>query len=143
MTWTKRSLGHLHRVTASANCPCDVTLDFDRSSRLFGVALNLVTGGNDLYTGETTNPASSAAWSWYAPGGVAQKTENTVSSGGDTTDQPWLRVTRDPTTASQDNTYVGYDDFTTNVVRVAAAPGSAPPNFTRDASPGIIGIVTA
>jgi hypothetical protein len=48
------------------------------------------------------------------------------------TDQPWLMTDSDPSTPSQTNTYVGYDDFfnpSQANTRVSTAPGSLPPDF--------------
>jgi hypothetical protein len=148
VTWTKRFTWPAPTGVANSdqNCPCDVTLDYDRSSRLFGTSLNAADLGGgvhtgDIYTGVSTDPTSAAAWSWYAPGGIAQKTDNLNAAGSHDADQPWIRINRDPTTSSQDNAYVAYDDFTASpqTIRVAAALGSAPPNFVRDAVPGVQG----
>jgi hypothetical protein len=140
-TWTKEfTLPAPTGVTPESGCPCDVTLDYDRSSRLFGTTLNFfqTVPTGDVYTGETTDPTSAAAWSWYAPGGTAQKTDR-ANSGAGYADQPWLRINRDPVTAGQDDAYVAYDDLTAGAVHVAAAPGSVPPNFTVDNVAGAIG----
>jgi hypothetical protein len=141
-TWTKR-FTIPPPAGVSSSCPCDTTLDYDRSSRLFGTFLHAYDQfgnaiSNDIYTGDSTNPASSTAWQWFTVGGIAQKTDR-VAGGSHDVDQPWIRITRDPGTATQDNTYVGYDDFDASPtrIRVAVAPGSRPPNFTRDNSPGI------
>ncbi len=138
-TWSKKfTVPKPTGVTPGTGCPCDVTLDFDRSSHLFGTFLDEQSAGGDIYTGDTSDPTSTAAWQWFAPGGVAQKTD-TLGGGADDADQPWLRVNRDPI-AAQDNAYVGYDDFTSPVtIQVAVALGSRPPNFTVNHSPGIPG----
>lgn len=113
----------------TTGCPCDQAVDYGRGNRLSGTFLSFTP--TDVYSGTTTNPASSAAWGWLLSMGVAQRT-NSVAAGN--TDQPWLLVNRDPTTASQDNVYVAYDDFTVSPrgMRVAVAAGSNPPNFTTD-----------
>jgi hypothetical protein len=136
-TWTKEINWPPPTGVNAAGCPCDVTLDYDRSNRLFGTALNEPPTGGDLYTGDTTDPTSLPAWSWYAPGGVAQKSD-LFNGGANEADQPWLRINRDPMTASQDDTYVGYDDFTPSpqTIRVTSAHGTAPPQFDVDQSPG-------
>src|SRR6185436_13094549 len=44
-------------------------------------------------------------------------------------DQPWLLVNRDPTTATQDNVHAAYDDFSGGPdMRVAVSYGVNPPN---------------
>jgi hypothetical protein len=138
-TWTKSFTWPPPTGVSAVGCPCDVTLDYDRSNRLFGGVLNESTTG-DLYAADTTDPATVGAWSWYAPGGVAQKAD-LFNSGNEDADQPWLRMNRDPTTASQDNTYVGYDDFTPSpqTIRITSAHGTAPPQFDVDANPGVQG----
>ena len=62
-----------------------------------------------------------------------------TNAAGTDADQPQILVNRDPVTPSQDDTYVAYDDFGTSppTTHVAVAPGSAPPGFTRDRSPGV------
>jgi hypothetical protein len=138
-TWTKAfTMPQPTGRAANANCPCDVTLDYDRSSNLFGTVLDEQSGaGGDVYTGDTSNPLSSAAWQWFTVGGVAKKTD-ILAGGADDSDQPWLRINRAPANASRDNTYVGYDDFTAPpTIQVSAALGTRPPNFIRDTSPGI------
>ncbi|MDP9184792.1 MAG: hypothetical protein M3O29_03870, partial [Actinomycetota bacterium] len=81
-----------------------------------------------IYTGSTTNSGSASSWLWKAFNGVAARTDRPT---GDDVDQPWVRVTRDPVTSSQDNAYVGYDDFTPPAdLRVSVSPGISPPNFT-------------
>jgi len=142
-TWTKAftvprptnvSLG------SGPGCPCDQTLDYDRTSNLFGTFLiEPSDSSGDVYTGDTSDPTSAAAWQWDTVGGVAQQTD-TLAAGANNADQPWLRINRDPTTATQDNAYVAYDDLTSPAtIQVAVAPGSRPPNFTRNKSPGIPG----
>ena len=75
-------------------------------------------------------PTSAAAWKWFVENGVAQPTDQ-VGQGG--TDQPWLLVNHDPTTQSQDDVYVAYDNFDgAPDMRIAVAPGSDPPDFTVD-----------
>jgi hypothetical protein len=136
-TWTKRFTVPVPPNQPSAkNCPCDQAFDYGRGNQLAGTFLSFQP--TDVYSGITTNPASSAAWNWLLNMGTAQRT-NSVGVGN--TDQPWLLVNRDNATASQDNVYVAYDDFTTNPVtmRVAASLGVNPPNFTRDNSPGVSG----
>jgi hypothetical protein len=141
-TWTKAfTVRKPTGRSVTSFCPCDVTLDYDRSSHLFGTFLDAQEGvtPGDIYTGDTSNPLSAAAWQWFTVGGVAQKTD-TLTGGADDTDQPWLRINRAPGNANQDNAYVGYDDFTSpETIQVAAALGSRPPNFVRNTSPGVPG----
>ena len=125
-TWTKAfSVPPPTNVVPGGGCPCDQVIDFDRSNRLLGTFLNVAGNGVDIYTGSTTNAGSAAAWRWATKAnGVAKKTDKPGMNAGD---QPWLRVTRDPFTATQDNAYVGYDDFSTFQLKVSVARGSNPP----------------
>lgn len=113
----------------TTGCPCDQAVDYGRGNRMSGTFLSFTP--TDVFSGTTTNPLSAVAWGWLLSMGVAQRT-NSVAAGN--TDQPWLLVNRDPVTASQDNVYVAYDDFTISPrgMRVAVAAGSNPPNFTTD-----------
>src|SRR5262245_58497851 len=124
-------------------CPCDQNVDFGRGNQLSGTFLARPPNGGptgvfdrDVYSGTTTNPASAAAWNWLVIGGVTQRTNNLVQSSFGGADQPWILVNRDPVTATQDNVYVGYDDFNPlpNPVhmRIAASFGVNPPDFTVD-----------
>lgn len=107
------------------NCPCDQAFDYDRSNRVSGTFLTNV----DIYSGTTTDPTMAGSWSWLLNMGVAQRTNSVTTTG---IDQPWLLVNRDPTTASQDNVYVAYDELNSNSERVAVSLGTNPPNFVRD-----------
>jgi hypothetical protein len=113
----------------TSGCPCDQSIDYGRGGRMSGTFLTF--GPTDVYTGTTTGPSSSSAWSWLTVGGTAQKTN---LFGAANVDQPWLTVGHDPITPSQDNVYVAYDDFTISPrgMRVAVAGGSDPPNFLVD-----------
>ena len=130
-TWTKQfTIPVPPGIPSAINCPCDQAVDYGRAGRLSGTFLTF--SPTDPYSGTTTNPASSASWNWLLDGmGNAVRT-NSVAAGN--TDQPWLLVNRDTATASQDNVYVAYDDFTISPrgMRVAVAGGSNPPNFTVD-----------
>ena len=134
-TWTKAfSVPPPTGVTTGAGCPCDQVIDFDRSGRLLGTFLNAVSNSVDIYTGSTTTPGNAAGWHWATNvSGVARRTDHPAANSGD---QPWLRVTRDPVTATQDNAYVGYDDFSTFQVKVSVSRGSDPPRFV---STGVVG----
>jgi hypothetical protein len=141
-TWTKAYSipvpTGVTRTTANGGCPCDQVIDYGRGSTLVGTFLDKVgTGVNAIYTGSTTNSGSATSWMWKANNGLAVKTD---IPRGDNVDQPWLRVTRDPTTSTQDNAYVGYDDFTSPAdIRVSVSPGIAPPSFTYARRVGIPG----
>ena len=129
-TWTKQFTFPVPPgAGGTAGCPCDLSFDYGRGNRLSGTVLTLMP--TDVYSGTTTNPASSAAWNWFTTAGVTQRTN---SFGVTNTDQPWLLVNHDPISASQDNIYVAYDDFTISPrgMRIAVASGSNPPNFTTD-----------
>ncbi|MFZ1700807.1 MAG: Ig-like domain repeat protein [Pyrinomonadaceae bacterium] len=131
-TWTKQFSVPVPTGFGSG-CPCDQSIDFDRSNRMSGTFLK-----TDVFSGTTSDPANSASWNWLVSGGTAQRTN---SAGIGNADQPWLLVNRDPVTASQDNVYVAYDDFSTNPVdmRVARSAGVDPPNFALDVKTGSSG----
>ncbi len=135
-TWTEQQTIPVPPGLPSAtttNCPCDQAFDYDRSNRVSGTFLSNV----DLYSGTTTDPTMAGSWSWLLDGmGNALRTNSVTSTG---IDQPWLLVNRDPTTASQDNVYVAYDELTSNSERVAVSLGTNPPNFVRDNLSGMTG----
>jgi len=112
-------------------CPCDQTPDYGINGDLSSSFLDInQTNGIDVYSGSTDNPISASSWQWLVSGGVAQTTNHT---GIGNADQPWLLVNEDPVTRTQDDVYVAYDNFDgAPDMRVAAAPGSDPPNFTID-----------
>lgn len=135
LTWTKRfTVPAPPGRPAAIGCPCDQAFDYGGSAQLSGTFL-----ADEVYTGTTTNPANAASWNWNAPGGVTQATN--INALGNP-DQPWLLVNRDPTTASQDNVYVAYDDFNNGDgidgpdMRVSVSYGANPPNFTVDNQTG-------
>ena len=115
---------------SGAGCPCDQAPDYGRSNQLSAVFLDIDSFGIDAYSGTTTDPTTAAAWQWFAPGGITQRTNH---DGTGNADQPWLLVNKDPDDEAQDDVYVAYDDFSgAPDMRVAVAPGTNPPNFTID-----------
>jgi hypothetical protein len=130
LTWTKRfTVPVPPAVGGSTGCPCDQSVDYGRNSQMSGTYLT--SAPTDVYTGTTTNPAAAASWSWFTVAGSAKRTNSTAIGN---TDQPWLLINKDPFTASQDNVYVAYDDFTISPrgMRVAVSTGANPPNFLVD-----------
>jgi uncharacterized repeat protein (TIGR01451 family) len=127
-TWTNEAtIPAPPGVAGTAGCPCDQTLDYGRDGTLYGTFLTT----SHVATGSTTDPTSAAAWQWN--GNPAQVTDKA----GTSPDQPWLLVNRDPTTASQDNAYVAYDDFNGSPdARVAVSYGASPVNITTDNKAG-------
>jgi hypothetical protein len=131
-TWTKAfSVPFPPGVSGTLGCPCDQTIDFGLNNAMFGVFLTETPA--NLFSGSTTNPASSAGWSWWTVAGVAQST-NLAATSINNADQPWLVFNRGTTNAQSENVYVAYDDFGTNPVgmRVSASVNSEPPQFTSD-----------
>ena len=115
-------------ISGTAGCPCDQTFDFGRDGTLYGTFLTL---SNQVVSGSTTNPTLAASWQWN--GNPAQLTSGTRTN----VDQPWLLVNRDPTTSTQDDVYVAYDDFGGSPdARVAVSYGAIPVNFTADNKAG-------
>jgi Big-like domain-containing protein len=138
ITWTNETTIPVPPgVAGTATCPCDQTIDFGRNGTLFGTFLTCVRNamGNcsstSVVTGSTTDPTASSSWSWN--GNPAQLTSGSRTN----VDQPWLLVNRDPTTLSQDDVYVGYDDMSAGPdARVAASFGVSPVNITVDNKAG-------
>jgi hypothetical protein len=134
--WTKNFMIAPPRAGQGVNgCPCDQTPDFDRSHDLFQTFLTEGTFLGFVYTGDAPAPPAPVPWEWHVTNGVADIT----NAEGRNADQPWLLVNRDPANPSQDDAYVGYDDFGTSPVGeyVAVSYGAAPPSFTVDRSVGI------
>jgi len=126
-TWTKRfTVPVPPGVAGVTGCPCDQAFDYGRGDLLYGAALTF--SPTNVYSGSTTNPDSSAAWSWWISSGVAQRTNLVATNNAD---QPWLLVNRGTGFGSDDDVYVAYDDFTVNPVgmRVSASINLAPPQF--------------
>ena len=135
--WTKQFTVPAPPGIAAGGCPCDQAVDYGRNDQMSGTFLISGNGGFDVFSGTTTNPASSAAWNWLVIAGVTQMTNNLVPSSFGNADQPWLLVNRDPTTATQDNVHAAYDDFSGGPdMRVAVSYGVNPPNFTVDNQSG-------
>jgi len=126
VTWTEQNtVPAPPGIAAAIGCPCDQAFDFDRANGVSGTFLTTT----DIFSGTTTDPTMSNVWNWLVQMGLAQRTNNVQTTG---IDQPWLLVNRDPTTASQDNVYVAYDELNSNSMRVAVSLGTNPPNFVRD-----------
>ncbi len=111
----------------TAGCPCDVDQDYGMDGNLYGTYL---TGNTDVFSASNTNPFANL-FSYFLIAGNAQLTDFGISLVG-SADQPRLLTDRDPTIATQTNTYVVYDDFNAGNVRVSAAVGTQPPDFTTD-----------
>ena len=135
--WTKQFTVPAPPGITAGGCPCDQAVDYGRNDQMSGTFLISGNGGFDVFSGTSTNPASSAAWNWLVIAGVTQLTNNLVPSSFGNSDQPWLLVNRDPTTATQDNVHAAYDDFSGGPdMRVAVSYGVDPPNFTVDNQSG-------
>jgi hypothetical protein len=137
--WTKEFTIPAPPGIAASGCPCDQTIDYGMANQMSATFLI-----SDIFSGITTNPASTAAWNWLVIGGVTQTTNfnNSPPPGG--VDQPWLLVNTDPTIPTQDNVYDAYDDFTNGNncggdacnERVSVSYGVNPPDFTVDNQSG-------
>ena len=135
--WTKQFTVPAPPGITAGGCPCDQAVDYGRNDQMSGTFLISGNGGFDVFSGTSTNPASSAAWNWLVLAGVTQMTNNLVPSSFGNTDQPWLLVNRDTTTPTQDNVHAAYDDFSGGPdMRVAVSYGVDPPNFTVDNQSG-------
>jgi len=115
------------RTVIQDNCPCDQAPDFGQDGIFYATFLR--SDGN-IYTGQSTNPANLANWSWNPAG--AGMTMRTNRFGVGNSDQPWLWTGRDPANANNTNVYVAYDDFTgfgIPLIRNAASLAVNPPSF--------------
>jgi hypothetical protein len=134
LTWTQYfSIPAPPGQTGASGCPCDQTIDFGRNGVLFGTFLLDNGAPDNVVTGSTADPTSVGAWHWN--GSPAQLTNFARLNSAD---QPQLLVNRDPTTASQDNAFVAYDDFSGSPdARVSVAqPAANPPVMIRDVKAG-------
>ena len=136
-TWTKEETIPSPEDVYGKFCPCDQTVDYGRSSELFGSFLTV--NPTNIYSGSTINPADVSSWQW-----PVQKHQATLTDFGapNHADQPWLLVNPDPFVSTQDNAYVAYDDFSggccsSPTLRVSTALGTAPPFFVRDVLTGV------
>ena len=118
-------------LSGVSGCPCDQTFDFGRDGTLYGTFLLFDGTNTNVVTGSTTDITQASSWSWN--GNPAQLTNQAVANNAD---QPWLLVNRDPVTASQDNAYVAYDEFTNNLSRVSVSTGTTPVAIARDQRAG-------
>src|SRR6266487_5734675 len=135
--WTKQFTVPAPPGIAAGGCPCDQAVDYGRNDQMSGTFLISGNGGFNVFSGTSTNPASAAAWNLLVIAGVTQMTNNLVPSSFGNSDQPWLLVNRDPTTATQDNVNAAYDDFSGGPdMRVEVSYGVNPPNFTVDNQSG-------
>jgi hypothetical protein len=131
LLWTKRSTIPVPTGLVGGG-PDDQSIDYGRNSQISGAYLR--TDGN-VYVGTSTNPANTAAFKWFAPGGTAAHA-NSVGAGN--ADQPWLLVNPDPSNPAQDNVYLAYDNFAGSPdMRVAVSRGLNPPIFTNDVLVGL------
>jgi hypothetical protein len=135
VTWTKQlTIPAPPGIAAAAGCPCDQTIDWGRGGQLSGTFLSF--GPTNVYSGTTFNPAAAASFNWFVTAGVTQRTNLVALNNAD---QPWLLVNRDPANDTQDNVYVGYDDFSNPgapPMRVSVSYGVVPPFFTVDRQTG-------
>src|SRR5437868_629785 len=130
--WTKQFTIPAPPGVAAAGCPCDQAVDYGRNNQMSGTFLI-----SDIFSGTTTDPASAAAWNWLVIAGVTQRTNHLVPSSFGDADQPWLLVTRDPTTPTQDDVYAAYDDCSVAPDMLGPVSfGVGPPNFTVDNQSG-------
>ncbi|GAA1261321.1 hypothetical protein GCM10009665_58850 [Kitasatospora nipponensis] len=120
-------------VASTSGGPYDQTIDFGRNGTLYATFL---TGANQIVTGSTTDPTRAASWSWNNP---TPTTTQLTSAAGTNADQPWLIVNRDTATATQDNVYVGYQDFRNSVPHdhvAVSLHNASPVDITRDNAAG-------
>ncbi|MFB7613991.1 Ig-like domain repeat protein [Kitasatospora sp. NPDC056181] len=131
ITWTdEATIPVPPGVANTSGGPCDQTIDYGRNGTLYGTFLTCPPGTVQVVSGSTTDPTQASSWRWNNPTPTTtQLTSNTRTN----TDQPWLIVNRDPTTASQDDVYVGFQDFNATATqphdRVAVSRGASPVDF--------------
>ena len=133
VTWTtSNQIPNPPGAGGSSGCPCDSAEDYGLDGNLYGSFLTF--SPTDVYSPSNTNPFANL-FAYFLSGGNAVRTSFNGTAGN--VDQPQLLTDRDPTTASQTNTYVAYDDDGGNNLRVSAAFGTVPPNFTVDNVSGV------
>ncbi len=149
LTWT-RTTPINPPPNNSAGCPCDTAIDWG-FSRLAGTflsqdATNAITSpkGVNVYSGTTLDPTVAANFTWNASGTplATQLTNNGDAASINNTDQPWLLVNRTTASATSQNVYVGYDDFSAGPdmrVAVAQLPANGVLNFNVDNKSGASG----
>jgi hypothetical protein len=142
ITWTGVNQIPPPTGVAGVGGPNDITQDYGMDGNLYGTYLTNVPAGVgcgapffDVYSASNTNPILGGLFSYFTVAGVAQLTDFNGSQG--CADQPWLLTNADPTTSTQTNTYVGYDDDSGNNMRVSVALGTQPPNFVTDNVAGV------
>ncbi len=122
-------------TTTNFFCPCDQNMDWGRDGVLYGTFLHVATDGTQsVYSAQATNPTDPSSWTYRAPGGVSQKTNQNAWI---YVDQPWLWSGPLPGDNSVTNVCVAYDNFDAafinEEIRAADSPGASPLDFTRDA----------
>jgi len=135
-TWTKNlSIPQPPGINGFIN---DQTLDWGRNNQL---SFTFLTNGN-IVSVVTNNPAAPSSFLYRVNAGVTQLTNNLATGSLNGADQPWVLVNRDTLLATQDNTYVAYDDFNNTDgidgpdMRVAVSYGVTPLNFSTDRQVG-------
>ena len=110
LTWSQQDTIPNPPTGLGNNCPCDQAFDYSRGGNLGGTFL---IAQGDIVSGLTTNITNAASWLWRTLGvpPTTQLTNNNTASSLTNSDQPWLLVNMDPTTTTEDNVYVAYDDF--------------------------------
>lgn len=125
LTWTQLfQIPNPTGVAGQGGCPCDITHDYGLDGNVYGTYL----GPTDIYSPSNTNPFANL-FNYFTVAGVAQMTNFNAPGSAD---QPQLLNNVDPTIAGQNDTYVAYDDDSTNNVRVSVALGTQPPDFVTD-----------
>ncbi|MEU4116797.1 Ig-like domain-containing protein [Kitasatospora sp. NPDC028055] len=104
-------------VPGTSGGPCDQTIDYGRNGTLYGTFLNCNNGANVVVTGSTTDPTKASSWAWNNP---TPTTTQLTTGTHPFNDQPWLITNPDTGTPTQDNVYVGYQDF--NAPGTTASP---------------------
>jgi hypothetical protein len=133
VTWTRRLTISFPPGNPGGG-PNDQAIDFGIDGILYGGFLSCTSSGNcNVYGGSSTDPTSSAAWTWVLDG-MGNAVIANFNGANFGADQPWTLANIDPFNANQVNTYIAYDDFGASPVamRVAVARGTAPPNFVSD-----------
>ena len=87
----------------TSGCPCDITHDWGMDGNLYGTYL---TGNTDVFSASNTNPIFGGLFAYFLVGPNAQLTDFNGTLGS--ADQPQLLTNRDPSTATQTDTFVAY-----------------------------------
>lgn len=108
VSWTPEN--SIPQPGPSIGIPNDWNFRYNSSGTLYGAVLGGSCPPNcNIYAGSTTNPTSSAAWTWTGGGTQINSAASTNNA-----DQPWLQVLGG-------NVFVAYDNFSSGTGELVTA----------------------